>query len=68
MDKVYDEISIHGRTTTEEICRNIGAIDPQMLTMVVNAMLVDKFLKTYVEIDGTKTLELAEAYTRINIL
>jgi hypothetical protein len=39
-----------------------------MLTMVVNAMLVDKFLKTYVEADGTKTLELAEAHTRINIL
>lgn len=41
---MYDEISIH----TILVGRNIGAIDLQMLTMVVNAMLVDKFLKWYI--------------------
>jgi hypothetical protein len=46
---IYDEISIHGRATLDEICRNIGALDPQLLTVVVNSMLVDKFQVAYIE-------------------
>jgi hypothetical protein len=41
---IYDEISIHGRATLDEICRNIGALDPQLLTVVV-----DKFQVAYIE-------------------
>ena len=61
---VYDEVSIHGRPTIDELVRNIGAIDPQLITVVVNNMLADNFLVIYTEEDGLKTLELVEAHTR----
>jgi hypothetical protein len=65
---IYDELSIHGRETIDEIIRNIGAVEPQLLTVVINSMLKDKFLVPYAEPDGLKTLELVEAHTRNNML
>jgi hypothetical protein len=65
---IYDEISIHGRETIDEVIRNIGAVEPQLLTIVVNSMLKDKFLVPFLESDGLKTLELVEAHTRNTML
>jgi hypothetical protein len=61
---IHNEIRVHGRETITEIVSNIGAIEEPLLVLVINAMLLDKFLKPFKEKDGTDTLELLEHHER----
>jgi len=67
-EMVFREILTHGRETTTELVDNLGAIQPEMLTLVINALIMDKFLKEWTEKDGTKTWELVEIKERNRML
>jgi|SRR5215469_6348003 len=56
--RVLDLIEIEGRHTIDEICYEIGAVDKEPLTIIVNNLRADHWLKDHTEHSGDHTLEL----------
>jgi predicted transcriptional regulator len=51
-------IEVEGRQTIDEICDEIGAVTKQALTIIVNDMRAEHWIKDYTEASGTHTFEL----------
>jgi len=56
--RILTIIEKEGRHSIDEICREIGAVDREPLTLIVNNMRKDHYLKDYTESDGTQSLEM----------
>ena len=61
---IYNEIENHGRTTPDELKKHIEGVNPALLFIVVNMMLLKDYLCLYTEKDGTQTLELVDEKVR----
>ena len=67
-EMVYRELLNHGRQTTTELKDNLGAVDPHLVTFVINGLALEKFIVEYTEEDGLKTWELVETSKRNRML
>jgi len=56
--RVLDLIETEGRHTIDEICYEIGAVDKEPLSIIVNNLRADHWLKDHTEHSGEHTLEL----------
>ena len=65
---IYHEIMNYGRQTIDEITKSLEGWDSNLLTIVINALIMDDFIMIYREQEGLETLELVEGKIRSRIL
>ena len=65
---IYHELMNYGRQTIDEITKSLEGWDSNLLTIVVNALIMDDFIMIYREEDQTETLELVEGKVQTRIL